>query len=85
MIGSYIVDFYNAKTKTVIELDGTQHALPEQAENDRRRDEYLSSLGIKVLRYDNLLIHRNFAGVCSDILSRIGIAPTELLPSKKPY
>ena len=84
-IGSYIVDFYIAKCKTVIELDGTQHAEPEQIEKDRRRDEYLSSLGIKVLRYDNLLIHRNFEGVCSDILLHLGIDRTELLPPKKPF
>lgn len=85
MIGSYIVDFYIAKSKTVIELDGTQHAEPEQIDHDRRRDEYLSSLGIKVLRYDNLLIHRNFEGVCGDILLHLGIDRTELLPPKKPF
>ena len=56
VIGNYIVDFYCADKKTVIELDGSQHF---ESEKDIIRDEYLKSLGIKVLRYWNKELHNN--------------------------
>jgi very-short-patch-repair endonuclease len=71
VIGSYIVDFYCASKKIVIELDGSQHFENEGQEKDKLRDEYLNKSGIKVLRYSNLDIDRNFEGVCTDILKHI--------------
>ena len=65
---NYIVDFYCAEYKLVIELDGSQHFEDENIRWDMKRDEYFKSNGIKVLRYSNLDIDKNFAGVCSDIL-----------------
>jgi very-short-patch-repair endonuclease len=40
VIGSYIVDFYCASKKIVIELDGSQHFENEGQEKDKLRDEY---------------------------------------------
>ena len=37
---NYIVDFYCATYNLIIKLDGTQHYLPEGAENDKVRDTY---------------------------------------------
>lgn len=71
IIGNYIVDFYCAKAKIVIELDGSQHYFKQGSKNDSIRDEYLNSLGIAVLRYSNLDIKKNFSGVCDDILKHI--------------
>ena len=71
VIGKYIVDFYCASAKIVIELDGSQHYEQKGRELDRERDTYLKSLGITVLRYLNSDIHKNFEGVCTDILRRI--------------
>ena len=68
VIGPYIVDFYIASAKLVIELDGSQHFEVSCLESDRERDRCLSSLGLRVLRYSNLDISRNFDGVCEDIL-----------------
>ncbi|MDP3879362.1 MAG: endonuclease domain-containing protein [Dehalococcoidales bacterium] len=58
-IGDYIVDFYCSKAKLIIEIDGSQHFSDEMAEDDRIRDEYLSSLGLRVLRFTNadVLVH----------------------------
>ena len=50
VIGNYIVDFYCAKAKIVIELDGSQHYFDEGREKDLKRDRFLSSLGLTVLR-----------------------------------
>ena len=52
-IGAYIVDFYAPKAKLVIEIDGSQHFEAPHAEKDKKRDEYLSSLGLMVLRFDS--------------------------------
>jgi len=77
-IGDYIVDFYIAKPPTVIEIDGKQHGFIENLEADKIRDEYLSDLGIKVLRYKNVDINTRFYAVCRDILTNIGLTESDL-------
>ena len=71
MIGNYIVDFYIATSKIVIELDGSQHYGDKGIENDIKRDTFLKDLGIKVLRYSNLDVNQRFESVCEDILNHI--------------
>lgn len=71
VIGRYIVDFYIASAKTVVELDGSQHYDDVGRKNDKIRDNYLNTLGIKVLRYSNADINQRFDSVCSDILNNI--------------
>ena len=71
VIGRYIVDFYCASARIVIELDGGQHYEPEAMEADRVRDAYLNSLGLTVLRYTNADIHHRFREVCDDIYRHI--------------
>ena len=79
VIGKYIVDFYCASAKIAIEIDGSQHYKKEAREKDIIRDAYLKKLGITVLRYTNLDIHRNFKGVCSDITNHIEAATGEAI------
>ena len=50
---SFIVDFYCPRAKLVIELDGAQHLEAEHQIKDALRDEELSKLGIKVMRFDD--------------------------------
>ena len=71
VIGNYIVDFYIASAKIVIELDGSQHYEDKGIENDAKRDAFLNGLGIKVLRYSNLDVNQRFESVCEDILNHI--------------
>ena len=71
VIGNYVVDFYCAQEKLIIELDGNQHYLDKGKKYDEKRDAYLKSLGYTIVRYTNLDITRNFRGVCIDILNRI--------------
>jgi very-short-patch-repair endonuclease len=52
-IGKYIADFFAPKTKLVVEVDGSQHFEGEQAEEDGQRDEYLASVGLRVLRFNS--------------------------------
>ena len=64
VLGTYIVDFYCAKAKLVVELDGSQHFVPEGLTYDAERTEFLSGYGLTVLRIPNNEVERNFSGVC---------------------
>ncbi|MBR2381558.1 MAG: DUF559 domain-containing protein [Clostridia bacterium] len=77
-IGNFIVDFYIASKNIVIEIDGRQHDMPENNEKDSERDFELSKLGIKVLRYTNKSINKNFSDVCDDILTHLGLTWDDL-------
>ena len=66
-IDNYIADFYCAKARLIIELDGGGHYTEEQIEKDRMRTEAFKKQNIKVLRFCNLDIDRNFRGVCEYI------------------
>ena len=67
IIDRYIVDFYCASARLVIELDGTQHYEEQGSANDARRTEVLESYGLQVVRYSNREIDREFNAVCEDI------------------
>ena len=67
IMGPYIVDFYCAKAKLAIELDGSQHFTPEAMERDAARSAYLSRQGITLLRFPNIDIDRRFPSVCEAI------------------
>ena len=77
-IENYIVDFYIAEKKIVIEVDGRQHLLPERKEADKQRDAAMSSWGIVVLRYPNDSIRNNFNAVAEDILKHLGLDHSDL-------
>ena len=67
IIGSFIVDFYCASARVVIEVDGSQHFEPEGLAYDAERSKFLTSLGLEVLRFSNRDIDRDFRGVCTQI------------------
>ncbi|MBR2464753.1 MAG: endonuclease domain-containing protein [Clostridia bacterium] len=71
VIGNYIVDFYCAEAKLVIELDGSQHYEVKGRQADAARDAYLKDLGVEVVRYSNLDVDRRFDAVCQDISKRL--------------
>lgn len=50
---SYIVDFYCAKKRLIIEIDGAIHDELCVKENDEDREEFLKNLGYKVIRIRN--------------------------------
>ena len=64
ILGKYIVDFYCAEAKLVIELDGSQHYEAEAMERDAERTAFLESYGLRVVRIPNNEVNANFEGVC---------------------
>ena len=75
---NYIVDFYIAEKKVVIEIDGIQHSSQEHKAKDELRDSALNVWGIKVLRYSNKDINDNFISVANDILINLGLSFEDL-------
>ena len=74
VLGPYIVDFYIASLKIVVELDGSQHYEQEHQKKDILRDQYLESMGCKVLRYSNADINYRFKDVCTDIWNHLQLS-----------
>ena len=62
-IGKYIVDFICRSKKIIIEIDGGQHNLEENIQNDVERTKFLESLGYRVVRFWNFDIDDNIDGV----------------------
>ena len=65
IIGNYIVDFYCAKLKLVIEIDGCSHN--NKYLYDKIRHEYLESLGLTVLHIDDLDVKTRVTDVLNGI------------------
>ncbi len=70
-VGNYILDFYCPKEKLAIELDGSEHFTVNGDERDFNRDEYLKTLNIKVLRFENKEVFDNMDGVLEEIKQNI--------------
>ena len=65
--GGFLADFYCAKAKLVIELDGSQHYTEQGKCRDAERTAILEAYGVQVLRFSNRDIRVHFEGVCMTI------------------
>ena len=72
-IGSFIVDFFAAQVQLVIELDGSQHFEQDYLIKDKRRDDYLTQLGLTVLRFDNGQVMHSLDGVLEEIYNTVQV------------
>ncbi len=64
-IGEYIVDFFCSKLKFVIEIDGNSHQ--DKYIYDMKRQHYLESIGLYVLRFNDLEVKNDMPNVLSAI------------------
>ncbi len=69
-IAGYIVDFYCAEAKLVVELDGDSHYQEGAQEYDRIRDEFMRSMGLRILRFTNQDVAQNLDGVLQEIFEK---------------
>ncbi|HWU49682.1 MAG TPA: endonuclease domain-containing protein [Asticcacaulis sp.] len=49
-VGPYIADFYCAKVKLIIEVDGLIHERDDHPQRDERRDQWFAAQGIETMR-----------------------------------
>ncbi|MGN6156355.1 MAG: endonuclease domain-containing protein [Sphingomicrobium sp.] len=67
-VGWYIVDFYCAAARLVIEIDGISHSMGERPERDARRDRWLRAQGLRVLRFAAADVMRDLDSAITAIL-----------------
>jgi very-short-patch-repair endonuclease len=83
-IKNFIADFVCHAAKLVIELDGGQHFSDEAEQADASRSAIIEAQGFKVLRFSNLDVMANRAGVLETIAAAVAErAPTLTLPRKR--
>ncbi|MEO6996359.1 MAG: N-6 DNA methylase [Lacunisphaera sp.] len=70
-IGDYIADFYCDEKKLVVELDGDVHETAERKPKDAKRDAYLRSLGLIVVRIRNESLLNDTEAVLAEIASAL--------------
>ncbi len=80
-IDNYIVDFYCAKAKLVIELDGSGHFKKENITRDNVRTARLNEMGLTVIRIINTDVDKNFKSVCEyiDLCVKQSLPPSAML------
>ena len=66
-VGNYILDFYCPQEKLGIELDGKVHFNDNAFEADSARTEYLNTLNIKIIRFENKDVFEQLEGVLEEI------------------
>jgi very-short-patch-repair endonuclease len=80
-IGNYIVDFYCAEERLIVEVDGGIHNQPEIKGQDRFRDEFCAEFGCRILRVSNEDVHANLDGMC-ELIRSFCAYPTTALPAE---
>ena len=78
-INRFIADFYCARIKLVIEVDGSIHELPENEAYDIGRSEILNDFGITVIRFSNEQIIDDIESVMIIIENNVKIHLNKLL------
>ncbi len=68
-IGYYVVDFYCAKARLIVELDGPIHE--GQADDDHLRTVFLAGFGFEVLRFKNDEVLRRTDAVVDTIRAAV--------------
>jgi very-short-patch-repair endonuclease len=70
-IGPYILDFYCPALKLAIEVDGDSHFQDGVTQYDAKRQAFIESLGIKVVRFLNTEIYENIEGVLQTLIQEM--------------
>lgn len=70
-IDNFIADFYCYIAKLVIEVDGSQHYTGQGLTYDKERTKILNGYGLRIIRFSNNDIDKNFVKVCEQINSAI--------------
>lgn len=70
-IGRYVVDFYCPSLKLVIEIDGEVHSSVEAQKYDRIRDQFLKSLGLRIMHFRNQDVQNNLSRILEIIRDEV--------------
>ena len=68
-LGNYIVDFYCPALKLVVEIDGSSHQ--DRKQYDKIREEFLQSIGLRVIRFSDTEIKDNIHSVIKTLKEKM--------------
>jgi very-short-patch-repair endonuclease len=75
-VGPYILDFYCAKAKLAVEVDGQSHGMGDRHDRDEARDEYPRRAGIRVVRFLASDVMADPNGIAQSIVEAAQDAPS---------
>jgi very-short-patch-repair endonuclease len=67
--GEYVLDFYCAPARLAIEVDGEAHERGDRPARDAKRDQWLVSRDVRVVRYSAKQVLTNLEGVLLQIIA----------------
>ena len=71
-IGPYVLDFYCAKARLAIEIDGASHEFGDRPQRDERRDAWLKEHGITVVHIPAAELQHQIDGI-ADSIARLAL------------
>ena len=77
VIGHYIADFYCAKARLVIEIDGSQHFEENAMRYDAARTTYFADQQLRVIRFTNADINQRFSNVCETVEQALALSASK--------
>lgn len=83
VIAGFIVDFYCASARLVLEVDGPAHL--GRKDYDAERDQAFSELGIRTLRLKNASIRENLAAALESVAQQAKDLLLNLSPDPSPF
>lgn len=66
-VGKYVLDFYCPQCRLAVELDGEAHFTSIRAQYDVEREEFVKSLKIRIVRFENRRVFENLESVLETI------------------
>jgi very-short-patch-repair endonuclease len=70
-VGPYVIDFYCPALKLAVEIDEDSHFQEGAGANDRHRQAFIESIGIRFLRFTNDEVYGNLTGVLDAITQEV--------------
>lgn len=83
-VGNYVADFVIHERRLIIEVDGEHHYTEQGLIRDVVRDEWLSSQGYRVLRFNTGELSDAFNGCIEEILHALGLMQRTPTPNPSP-
>jgi len=75
-IGFHVLDFYCAKARLAVEIDGISHDMGDRPQRDLRRDAWVQAQGVSVMRIPASQVMRDIDDVV-DAIVRAAVAKIE--------
>jgi very-short-patch-repair endonuclease len=79
-VGPYVIDFYCAKARLAVEVDGIGHDMGDRPQRDLRRDAWLWAQGVSVMRIPARQVMR----AIDDVVDAIVRAATARIDAEAP-